>query len=285
MLAASVGSIIVAFLLCAVLLKWPRTVSLPFRIHRFAKRHAGDYFLSPEPEDDNLRSAFRRSLYGSVLVVGIGLTLLGFNLMADISTGDLIYIGTLLMVVSVIILPFTIMLLYFGPWLLKDSGLFHIDERDRSLSNVGDDVEDILEFFAGVDIILVWLELTFSVGATAPWVPVFIILVPLGPLFSIILNFTIVFIAFKKRATLSMMEYLQTRHDIPDVVSSSTYIRSRVVSLVDRELFSLASSSESEDPQTGERNENSKLELEIKPEPDKEKDSKKKGKNTPPPPS
>jgi hypothetical protein len=58
--------------------------------------------------------------------------LLGFNLMSDIGTGDLIQVGTFLMLVSVVILPLTIMILYFGPWLMKDSGLFHLDEKDRS---------------------------------------------------------------------------------------------------------------------------------------------------------
>jgi hypothetical protein len=289
MLVASVGSIIVAFFLVALSIKWPRTVSLPLRIHRRAKRHAGDYFLSPEPEDENLGVAFRRSLYGSVLVVGIALTILGFNLMAEVSTGDLIYVGTILMIVSVVILPFTIMLLYYGPWLMKDSGLFHIDERDRSLSNVGDDVEDILEFFAGVDIILVWIELTLSVGLDAPWLPIFIILVPLGPLFAIVLNFTLVFMYFKKRGTLSMMNYLETKYDVPDVVSSPEYIRDRVISLVDRELFAIVQAT----PETVDSPiEKEIAEKEPEPEPveksspelEPEPESETKGDHIPPPP-
>ncbi|OLS21709.1 MAG: hypothetical protein ThorAB25_26520, partial [Candidatus Thorarchaeota archaeon AB_25] len=93
MLAASVGSIVLALILCGILIKWPRTVSLPLSIHRYAKRHAGDYFMSPEPEDENLKSAFRRSLYGSVLIVGIALTILGFELMANVDAGELIDIG------------------------------------------------------------------------------------------------------------------------------------------------------------------------------------------------
>ena len=282
MLAASVGSIVVAFLLCAILLRWPRSVSLPLSIHRYAKRHAGDYFLSPEPEDENLGVAFRRSLYGSVLVVGIALTILGFNLMSDVGTGDLITVGTILMLVSVVILPFTIMLLYFGPWLMKDSGLFHLDEKDRSLSNVGDDVEDILEFLAGVDIILVWLELTLTVGATAPWIPIFVILVPLGPLFSIILNFTIVFMAFKKRATLSMMKHLQTKYDVPDVVTSPEYIRSRVIALVDRELFFIAQSADTVETPLEEIEEVPEVEPEVDVEPEMESEPKRD--HIPPPP-
>jgi hypothetical protein len=237
MLAASAGSLVLAVALCAILTKWPRTVSVPLRIHRFAKRHAGDYFLSPEPKDMSLRTTFRRSLYGSVLIVGIALTLLGLELMGQLETANLIFVGTVLMYASIIILPFTIMLLYFGPWLMKDAGLFHLDARDRSLSNVGDDVEDILEFFAGVDIILVWIELTLNVSADAPWLPIFIMIVPLGPLFSIVLNFTLVFMTFKKQATLSMMYYLTTRFDVPDMVNSPNYIRNRVVALVDRELL------------------------------------------------
>ncbi|MGD9396028.1 MAG: hypothetical protein PVJ05_06355 [Candidatus Thorarchaeota archaeon] len=240
MLGVSVGSVVFAIILCGILIKWPRSVSLPLLIHRRMKHRAGDYFMSPEPDDENLGDAFRRSLYGSVLIVGIALTILGFELMAEVSTGDIIYLGTVLMVFSVGILPFTVMLLYFGPWLMKEAGLFHLDAKDRSLSNVGDDVEDILEFFAGVDIILVWLELTLSVGIEAPWVPIFIISVALGPLFAIILNFTLVFVFVKKRATISMMRYLSERYDVPDMATSPTYIRSQVMALVERELFMTA---------------------------------------------
>ncbi len=280
MLVASVGSIVLALILCGILIKWPRTVSLPLKIHRFAKRHAGDYFMSPEPEDENLKSAFRRSLYGSILVVGIALTILGFELMANVDAGELIYIGTVLMVVSVVILPFTVMLLYFGPWLMKDSGLFHLDSKDRSLSNVGDDVEDILEFFAGVDIILVWLELTLSVGLDAPWIPIFIIIIALGPLFSIILNFTIIFVFVKKRATLSMMKYLSTSYDVPDMVSSPTYIRNQVLALVERQLIMTAPAPPMESESLGAIDDEPEPEL----EPEPEAPSEPKGEKTPPPP-
>ncbi len=276
MLAASAGSVALALLLCGILIKWPRTVSLSLHIHRRAKKHSGDYFLSPEPKNETLGIAFRRSLYGSILIVGIALTLLGFELMVELNTGDLIFLGTVLMIVSIVILPFTIMLLYFGPWLLKDSGLFHLDTKDRSLSNVGDDVEDILEFFAGVDIILVWLELTLSVGTEAPWIPIFIIIVSLGPLFSIILNFTIVFMAFKRRSTLSMMRYLTTEFDVPDMVSSPDYIRSKVLALVDREMLVTAPSSETASESSDE--------LKSKPESDVEPKPKSKRAKIPPPP-
>jgi hypothetical protein len=268
MLGVSLGTMILAILLCGVLIKWPRTVSLPLLIHRRAKHRAGDYFMSPEPEDENLGDAFRRSLYGSVLIVGIALTILGFELIADVTTIDVIFLGTILMVVSIIILPITVMLLYFGPWLMKEAGLFHIDTKDRSLSNVGDDVEDILEFFAGVDIFLVWFELTLSVGLEAPWVPIFIIAVALGPLFSIILNFTIIFVFVKKRATISMMRYLSERFEVPDMLTSPNYIRSQVMALVERELFTVGSptSEDSEDSMGTYAESESKQEPESEPE-------------------
>jgi hypothetical protein len=284
MLAASVGSIVLALILCGILIKWPRTVSLPLRIHRLAKRHAGDYFMSPEPEDEHLGAAFRRSLYGSVLIVGIALTILGFELMANVDAGELIYIGTVLMIVSIVILPFTVMLLYFGPWLMKEAGLFHLDAKDRSLSNVGDDVEDILEFFAGVDIILVWLELTLSVGLDAPWVPIFIIIIALGPLFSIILNFTIIFVFVKKRATLSMMRYLSTRFDVPDMATSPTYIRSQVLALIERELFMTASAPPMDSDSHVEVEVEPESEPEAEPESEPETPPEPKRDHIPPPP-
>ncbi|MCK4566704.1 MAG: hypothetical protein KAU48_05275, partial [Candidatus Thorarchaeota archaeon] len=50
-------------------------------------------------------------------------------------------------------------------------------------------------------------------------------------------NFTIIFMVFKKKATLSMMEYLSTRYEVPDIHSSPDYIRSRVLALVERDLL------------------------------------------------
>jgi hypothetical protein len=236
MLAGSVLSIIIAFILCIAIKHWPRIVNIPLRIHRYAKRGTGEYFLSPEFSDQTWSVVLRRSLYGSILVVGISLTFLGFDLM--IATTDFLLIsGTYLMFISIIILPFTILEFYYGPWLIKDSGLYHLDERDKSLSNVGDDLEDILEFFAGIDILFLLLELTISVGSTAPWLPVFIILIPLGPLFSIVLNFTLIFMLFKNTATSSMFKFLNHDSEIPDMVSTPDYIRSRVLALVDRELL------------------------------------------------
>ena len=122
---------------------------------------------------------------------------------------------------------------------MKDSGLYHLDERDRSLSNVGDDLEDILEFFAGIDILFLLFELAISVGTTAPWLPIFIILIPLGPLFSIVLNFTLIFMYFKNKATSSMLKFLDHQWEIPDMISAPNYIRSRVLALVDRELLAV----------------------------------------------
>jgi hypothetical protein len=286
MLAAAVGSVVLALILCAILIKWPRSVSLPLRLHRLAKRHSGDYFMSPEPDDESLKAAFRRSLYGSVLIVGIALTILGFELMANVDAGELIAVGTLLMIVSIVILPFTVMLLYYGPWLMKEAGLFHLDTKDRSLSNVGDDVEDILEFFAGVDIILVWIELTLNVGISAPWIPIFIIIIALGPLFSIILNFTIIFVFVKKRATLSMMKYLSTSYDVPDMVSSPTYIRSQVLSLVERQFFMTGSALADESGLESDVESEPEPESEVEPEPESkpEKKSGPKRDHIPPPP-
>jgi hypothetical protein len=236
MLAGSALSSGIALILCLAVIRWPRTVNFAFRIHQRAKRGTGEYFLTPEFTDQSWSVVLRRSLYGSILMVGISLTILGFDMMVA-STDILVISGTYLMFISIIILPFTLLEFYYGPWLIKDSGLFHLDERDRCLSNVGDDLEDILEFFAGVDIIFLIIELAISVGPTALWLPIFIILIPLGPLFSIVLNFTLIFMVFKDRATLSMIEFLHDNYGIPDMASSPNYIRSRVLALVDRELL------------------------------------------------
>ena len=53
MVLASVGSTVIAVVIVVTMIRWPRLVSLPLRIHRWAKRGTGEYFLSPEPPDQS----------------------------------------------------------------------------------------------------------------------------------------------------------------------------------------------------------------------------------------
>jgi hypothetical protein len=239
-LAMTIGSLvatIIGAIVCYVILKVPRSGTLLLRLHRFFKRGTGEYFVWPEPKDQSLWLVFRRSLYGSILVVGIGMTLVSFELMGVAQTADLAAFGTWVVIISAAVLPLTVLILYYGPWLIKDAGLFHLDIKDRSLSNVGDDLEDMLEFFAGVDLILVWLEMTLTAGFEQPWFSIFVIMVALGPLLAIIFNFTLVFMFVKNRATLQIIDRLVARYDTQDMFNASEKIRSKVLALIDRDIL------------------------------------------------
>ncbi|NWF95513.1 MAG: hypothetical protein HXY34_05185 [Candidatus Thorarchaeota archaeon] len=219
----------------------PSVISLLLRVHRFLKRGTGEYFLCPEPGGSDLRQVLRRSLYGSVLVSGIALTVLSFQLIVPSSSEQVMTFGAAVMVVSFIVLPLTLMEFYFGPWLFKDAGLFHLDSRDRSLSNVGDDLEDMLEFFAGIDILLVWLEITLN---TSTWVALLIIAIVLGPLFAIIINFTLVFTMIERDAVTSMISSIMTDHQMADIVRDPEGIRKRVLALIDKRMVMPAGESD-----------------------------------------
>ncbi|MHA1925092.1 MAG: hypothetical protein ACXABV_14615 [Candidatus Thorarchaeota archaeon] len=248
-IAMTIGSLvatIIGVIVCYVILKVPRSGTLLLRVHEFFKRGTGEYFVWPEPKDQSLRLVFRRSLYGSILVVGIGMTLVSFELMGVAQTADLAAFGTWVVIISAAVLPLTVLILYYGPWLIKDAGLFHLDIKDRSLSNVGDDLEDMLEFFAGVDLVLVWLELTLTAGFEQPWFSVFVIMVALGPLLAIIFNFTLVFMFIKNRATLQIIDRLVARYDTQDMFNASDSIRNKVLALIDRDI--LASLEQSDEP-------------------------------------
>jgi len=225
---------ILAAIICGLILRYPGIVASLFRLHRFVKRGSGEYFICPEDSPQSLNQVIRRSLYGSLLVAGFALTVLSFNLMVDTHENQILQLGGMVMLASVIILPLTIMQFYFAPWLIKDAGLFHLDKKDRSLSNVGDNLEDILEFVAGIDIILVWIELTL---ATDWWIAPFIFLIVLGPLFSIVMNFTLVFMSIKERATENMIEVFIKKYEIPDMLKSAEYIRWQVLALIDRRML------------------------------------------------
>ncbi|TXT55758.1 MAG: conserved membrane protein of unknown function [Candidatus Thorarchaeota archaeon] len=237
MLIGSVGATVVAILVGIIILYYPRSISLPLKIHSFLKRQTGEYFLCPDMSDQSLSKIFRRALYGSVLVTGIALTIISFDMLVVVESADIMLFGIYVLIICTALLPFILMQFYYAPWLIKTAGLFHLDVRDRSLSNVGDDLEDILEFVAGVDIILVWLELTINTGGAAPWIPIFVILVPLGPLLSIVINFTLVFSIIQKRATNKVIGLLLNKYKVPDMVENSQYIRKRILALVDRRLL------------------------------------------------
>ncbi len=250
MLLGSLVATIIGAAVCFIILRFPRAGTLLLRVHRFFKRGTGEYFLWPEPKDQSLRLAFRRSLYGSILIVGIGMTVVSFELMGVAQTADLAAFGLWVVIISAAVLPLTVMVLYYGPWLIKDAGLFHLDLVDRSLSNVGDDLEDILEFFAGVDLFLVWIELTLTAGFEQPWFSVFVIMVALGPLLSIVFNFTLVFMYVKNQATLQTIDFIVSRIDPPDMYDSSDTIRSKVLALIDRDILTSLEEPEVEEQET-----------------------------------
>jgi hypothetical protein len=102
----------------------------------------------------------------------------------------------------------------------------------------------MLEFFAGVDLVLVWLELTLTAGFEQPWFSVFVIMVALGPLFAIIFNFTLVFMFIKNRATLQVIDRLVDRYDTQDMFNASDSIRTKVLALIDRDILASLESSD-----------------------------------------
>ncbi|MFW9888658.1 MAG: hypothetical protein ACFFER_10770 [Candidatus Thorarchaeota archaeon] len=250
-LAMMIGSLvatIIGVIVCYIILRFPRSGTLLLRVHRFFKRGTGEYFVWPEPKDQSLRLVFRRSLYGSILVVGIGMTTVSFEMMGVAQTADLAAFGLWVVIISAAVLPLTILILYYGPWLIKDAGLFHLDIKDRSLSNVGDDLEDMLEFFAGVDLFLVWLELTLTAGFEQPWFSIFVIMVALGPLLAIIFNFTLVFMFVKNKATLQIIDRLVARYDTQDMYNASDRIRKKVLALIDRDILASLEQVDEPDP-------------------------------------
>jgi hypothetical protein len=166
--------------------------------------------------------------------------------MTNVQTPDILAFGAGVVILCTAILPILIMLLYYGPWLLKDAGLFYLDRKDRSISNVGDSLEDILEFFAGVDLVLVWLELTINTYTDAPWLSLFVILVALGPLFAIVLNFTLIFMALKDRTRIKMIELLLTRYELPDIYTSPDIIKDKVMTVLEASVLSVPEAPDSE---------------------------------------
>jgi len=76
------------------------------------------------------------------------------------------------------------------------------------------------------------------------------------------------------------MKYLSTSYDVPDMVSSPTYIRNQVLALVESQLIMTAPAPPMESESLGAIDDEPEPEL----EPEPEAPSEPKGEKTPPPP-
>lgn len=228
-------AIILGLVISVIPLKFPSTIAFILRIHRFFKRKPGYYFISPSKVECDMEQIIRRSLYGSILTTGIGLTLMDPEfILASTTEEQIMTLGYYILQATALLFPFIMLLFYNAPWILKDAGLFHLDYHDRSLSNVGDDIEDLLEFFAGIDIVLAIIEFYFNTNLIDT---ILLLTLSLGSLLSIVIVFTTMFFIVREKLVYRIVKHLK-EHNIDDVIHEEDKVQHELYKIIKMELHS-----------------------------------------------
>lgn len=185
-----------------------------FKLHRIAFGDDELYFFeySSEREPIGIKSTLRRSIYGAILVLGIGILVIeNFLTIPDLKK----YFwtaSTITMFAVLIALPAIFIFLYISPWITREINLYYHDKH-RVVKNVGEWLDAALQFFAGIDIILTFiilLDSTIEFG----WFIFILCLVMI--VFSWFLTFTSIFnVFYHAEMKNSFKEHLKAKFLLP----------------------------------------------------------------------
>nr|MDO8117562.1 hypothetical protein [Candidatus Sigynarchaeota archaeon] len=136
--------------------KHPSTLEFTMRAHRLTFGDDEMYFFeySTEREQISFKATLARSFYGSILVLGIGILIIeNFFTIPDLQ--EFKWTASYIVIFSILIaFPLIMIYLYTSPLLTKEINLFAADKKNRNVKNVGEWLDNSLQFFAVIDIIL-----------------------------------------------------------------------------------------------------------------------------------
>nr|MDO8084397.1 hypothetical protein [Candidatus Sigynarchaeum springense] len=153
------GAILLFILSSYVLLKLIRkrisVLEFNFKLHR-AMGDDKMYFFeySSEREQVGFKATVVRSIYGAILVLGIGILVIeNFFTIPDLKEyqWDAAYITVVAILVA---FPLIIIYLYVSPVITKEVNLYAHNKKSRDTKNVGEWLDAALQLFAAVDILL-----------------------------------------------------------------------------------------------------------------------------------
>ncbi|MFX0098870.1 MAG: hypothetical protein ACFFCS_04765 [Candidatus Hodarchaeota archaeon] len=185
-----------------------------YKLHNLAY---GDhlYYLEfhSKEEKTNIASSFLRALFGSILILGLSVLVIE-NFLTIQSLKPYLEEAIFITIICVgITLPVIMITLYISPLLTKEINLYFHDAHERTVKNVGEWLDQSLQLFAVLDIILTIIILLDS-DMPASWFVVIICLVLL--LFSLFLVFTIIFNRYyHARLKNKFLEHLKGKYHIP----------------------------------------------------------------------
>ncbi len=168
-------------------------IEFTFNLHR--KWHGDDdlYFFEyfTGKEDLSTKANFTRALYGAILVLGISIMIIeNFLTIPDLE--PFFWSASLIVMLAMFaFIPIIIIFLYCSPLITKEINLYFHDKRDRTVRNVGGWLDDGLQLFAAIDIILVAVIIIDTTTINEFWL-IFITCLTLG-VFSLFLTVTAIF--------------------------------------------------------------------------------------------
>lgn len=185
-----------------------------FKLHNLAYGN-NLYYLEyhSKEEKTNITSSFLRAVFGSILILGISVLVIE-NFLTIQSLKPFLEEATLITILCVVgSLPAIMITLYVSPLLTKEINLYSHDAKERTVKNVGEWLDQSLQLFAGLDIVLTIIILLDS--DMDPWLFLMIICLVML-LFSLLLVFTIIFNRYyHKRLKEKFLEHLKGKYHLP----------------------------------------------------------------------
>ncbi len=194
--------------------KYPNTLEFTMRAHRMSFGDDEMYFFeySTEREQISFKATLARSFYGSILVLGIGILIIeNFFTIPDLQ--EFKWTASYIVIFSILIaFPLIMIYLYTSPWLTKEINLFAGDKKNRNVKNVGEWLDNSLQFFAVIDIILTGIIILDSnLGSYVIIIGCLVLIV-----FAWILIFTTIFNNYYHADMKNQLkEYLKAKYAIP----------------------------------------------------------------------
>ncbi|MFX0102758.1 MAG: hypothetical protein ACFFCS_24535 [Candidatus Hodarchaeota archaeon] len=202
---------LISILIIKTLSKWPRLINATLKLHRIFQRGPGLYYIIKSDDDAasiGIKTGLSRSIYGALLILGVSFRIatLQFIGLAEFKAQS----SMSLLIIDVCILPLILCFFYVSPWVIRESSVFHARKVDRTVRNVGDWLEDFLEFFVGLDIIITLIEFYITIQDVL-WFLITLMLT-FGPLLAIVLIFTVTFFFFKHDIIIKYRLFLESRN-------------------------------------------------------------------------
>ncbi|MBD3185245.1 hypothetical protein GF325_00340 [Candidatus Bathyarchaeota archaeon] len=164
----SIGAILfflgLSLLLLRIMSRYPGLLKFTFRFHRMAFGDNKMYFFEymSEREKTSMKSTVLRSFYGTVLVLGIAILVIE-NFLTIPHLKAYFWTASLITIFAVLIaLPLIQIFLYVSPLITKEIDLYFHNKKNRIVKNVGEWLDNSLQFFAAIDIVFTLIILLDS---------------------------------------------------------------------------------------------------------------------------